>query len=327
VPYNQSSGHGAEAELDTQYMTATAPGLKTYVYYISSSEDDFLMLISYVYRTWNEFDAGPSVISISYGADEYEFGRHYCRRINHEFGKLALHGISVVAASGDEGAVGIVDGDDEDCREVDGTAIYSISFPASAPYVTAVGGTMGGSISMVDSENTTGEIVVDFSGGGFSEYFHRQEWQIQAIDDYFDNKSDISYPSEERYTSKRMRAIPDISAQAVYYVIRKNSAWYIVSGTSCSCPAVAGMISMINVNEVLNGRATVGWINPILYDIYQAQDGDYNEHFNDVVEGDSYGCSVDDGIGWYAAKGWDPVTGVGTPKFGKLLEQIASLWE
>lgn len=168
--------------------------------------------------------------------------------------------------------------------------------------------------------------MVDFSGGGFSEYFHRQEWQVEAIDDYFANNSNISYPDEERYTSQYMRAIPDISAQAIYYIIRKNSAWYIVSGTSCSCPTVAGMISMINVNEAANGRPTVGFFNPTLYEIYEAQDGDYNTYFNDVTEGDSYGCSVDNGTGWYASKGWDPVTGVGTPKFATILEQICRLW-
>ena len=72
------------------------------------------------------------------------FGAKYCRRINQEFGKLAIHGIAVFAASGDEGAVGDVDGDDEDCLENgNGTSVYTISYPASAPYVTAVGATMG----------------------------------------------------------------------------------------------------------------------------------------------------------------------------------------
>lgn len=33
VPFNQSEGHGSEAELDTQYITATGPGIPTYVYY------------------------------------------------------------------------------------------------------------------------------------------------------------------------------------------------------------------------------------------------------------------------------------------------------
>ena len=77
VPYNQSTGHGSEAELDTQYMTATGPGIPTYVYYTNENQDTFLPLISYIYKTWNEFYKGPSVVSISYGADEYEFGLHH----------------------------------------------------------------------------------------------------------------------------------------------------------------------------------------------------------------------------------------------------------
>ena len=50
-------------------------------------------------------------------------------------------------------------------------------------------------------------------------------------------------------------------------------------------------------------------------------------------KGDSKGCSGTDiysglpaphviGAGWNATKGWDPVTGLGTPLFDKLLTQV-----
>lgn len=41
------------------------------------NQDTFLPVISYIYKTWNEFYKGPSVLSISYGADEYEFGYNF----------------------------------------------------------------------------------------------------------------------------------------------------------------------------------------------------------------------------------------------------------
>ena len=163
--------------MDTQYITATAPGLATFVYYITNDQDPFLKLVEYVYSSWQDEDIGPSVISISYGGDEYEFGEDYLRRINQEFGKLALLGITVLASSDDQGAVGITS--DDDCLRkgingelnvTNGTEIYSVSFPASAPYVTAVGGTEGGSAA---SDGVTGETAWMYSGGGFSDFFKR----------------------------------------------------------------------------------------------------------------------------------------------------------
>ena len=39
--------------------------------------------------------------------------------------------------------------------------------------------------------------------------------------------------------------------------------------------------------------------------------------FNDITTGSNPGCNTE---GFYAEPGWDPVTGVGTPDFTKLVE-------
>jgi len=263
-------------------------------------------------------DPLPSVVSISYGGDEYEFGYSYSVRINEEFGKLGLMGVTVLASSGDSGALG----DDEDCY--DGS--YVASFPASAPYVTAVGGTHSGStIAAADplsgAVQTTGETAWSYSGGTFSIYFETPDWQQAAYDNYF--AQDIAYPKHSRYT-KNMRGVPDIAAQSVAYIVAVDGAFWSVSGTSCSCPAVAGMVSMMNVARAESGKSALGFLNPALYAVYDAQT-DFNEFFNDVTSGYNIGCSADDDIAWYAADGWDPITGVGTVKFGELLEQLNGL--
>ena len=162
VPASQSQGTGAEAELDTQYMTATGAGIETQVYYISGEDDDYF---SGLVEDVLDAEVQPSVVSISYGADEYEWGQAYCTRANQAFGKLALIGTTVFASSGDSGALG----NDDDCLE--GTECVA-SFPASAPYVTAVGGTLGGS---AESEVTTDEQAWFYSGGGFSSVHHLLE--------------------------------------------------------------------------------------------------------------------------------------------------------
>jgi len=45
--------------------------------------------------------------------------------------------------------------------------------------------------------------------------------------------------------------------------------------------------------------------------------------FNDVTSGSGSGCSFGDG--WPATKGWDAVTGVGTPNYEKLAKAVAAL--
>jgi len=308
VPADQSQGDGSEAELDTQYITATGTGLDTYVYYIDDDSDSFVTLVEYIMDS----EVVPSVVSISYGGDEYEFGEAYSVRINQEFGKLGLLGVTVLASSGDSGALG----DDSDCY---GGTEYVASFPASATYVTAVGGTTGGSTITLDGDvQSTGETAWSYSGGTFSIYFDTPEWQESAYSHYFDQ--DISYPDDARYTAN-MRGVPDISAQSVYYIVAVDGSFWSVSGTSCSSPAVAGMISMMNVARAEEGLSSLGFLNPAIYAVYDSQ-SHYNEFYNDVAMGYNEGCSVDSNIAWYAGEGWDPITGVGTPKFGEMLEQF-----
>ena len=87
-----------------------------------------------------------------------------------------------------EGAEEGLDGEDGD------EDMYSFigSFPASAPYVTAVGGTEGG---LVQDEvgTTTGETAWLYSGGGFSIYFPTPDWQQEAVSKYLD-RQDITFP-------------------------------------------------------------------------------------------------------------------------------------
>jgi len=306
VPADQEQGTGSEAELDTQYITATGTGLDTYVYYIDDDSDSFVTLVEYIMDS----EVMPNVVSISYGGDEYEFGEAYANRINTEFGKLGLLGVSVLASSGDSGALG----DDSDCYE----GAYVASFPASAPYVTAVGGTNYGSTINIDSTTTTtGETAWSYSGGTFSIYFDTPEWQKNAYDHYFEQS--IDFPSSDRYTAN-MNGVPDISAQSVDYIVAVEGSFWSVSGTSCSSPAVAGMISMMNVARADKGLSALGFLNPALYAMYDAQGENYNTYFNDVAKGYNEGCSDDDDIAWYAGAGWDPLTGVGTPKFAEMLE-------
>ena len=43
---------------------------------------------------------------------------------------------------------------------------------------------------------------------------------------------------------------------------------------------------------------------------------------NDITEGYGYGCNT---TGFSAAEGWDPISGLGTPNYPKLLDLFMSM--
>ena len=87
-----------------------------------------------------------------------------------------------------------------------------------------------------------------------------------------------------------------------------------VGGTSMSAPIFASIINLINEQRLTAGKSTVGFLNPTLYSNPQA--------FTDITRGSNPGCGVN---GFDAVEGWDPVTGLGTPKFDELLAVFMAL--
>ena len=82
----------------------------------------------------------------------------------------------------------------------------------------------------------------------------------------------------------------------------------LVHGTSCSTPIVAGIISLLNDVRMKQGKKTLGFLNPLFYQLA-------GKEFHHITEG-----STGDGPcpGFKAAQGWDPTTGWGSPNFGIL---------
>ncbi|KGL73979.1 Tripeptidyl-peptidase 1, partial [Tinamus guttatus] len=114
----------------------------------------------------SNMSALPGVHSVSYGDDEDSLSRAYLQRVNVEFMKAAARGLTVLFASGDDGA---------GCRRVSrGNHTFRPSFPASSPYVTTVGGT-----SFKNPFLVTAEVTDYISGGGFSNVFPMPEYQVR----------------------------------------------------------------------------------------------------------------------------------------------------
>jgi hypothetical protein len=109
----------------------------------------------------------PKVISISYGSAEADLPISYQRRQCAEFMKLGTMGVSVLVASGDSGVSGRGgDPTPSNCLGTNGR-VFAPDFPATCPYLTAVGGTEIPTGS--SPEDHQEQAVTRFpSGGGFS---------------------------------------------------------------------------------------------------------------------------------------------------------------
>ena len=77
---------------------------------------------------------------------------------------------------------------------------------------------------------------------------------------------------------------------------------------------LASILTLINQERLKAGKSVVGFINPTAYA--------HPEVFNDVTIGFNQGCGTN---GWEAVEGWDPVTGLGTPDYEKMLGLWMSL--
>jgi tripeptidyl-peptidase I len=71
---------------------------------------------------------------------------------------------------------------------------------------------------------------------------------------------------------------------------------------------------LINEERIKRGKGPVGFLNPVLYANPDAM--------NDIKAGGNRGCGT---RGFRAVTGWDPVTGLGTPDYEKLLKVFLAL--
>lgn len=230
---------------------------------------------------------------MSWGSAEAEFDASTLNSVNVEFQKLAAMGFTVIVASGDDGTghSGLFK-----CGQ------FQPTFPATSPYVTAVGGTI---LNPDLSESGWSD-----SGGGFSATFPRPSFQASAAGAYLNQPN---LPSTSVFNTTG-RGIPDVSALSTNYQIVISGAWGPLSGTSAATPTFAAMISLINGARKADGKPPLGFLSPALYASGAA--------FTDITQGNNKSppCPT----GFPATAGWDAITGLGTPKFQALLAALSS---
>ncbi|KAK4223629.1 peptidase S8/S53 domain-containing protein [Podospora fimiseda] len=242
----------------------------------------------------------PQTISVSYGEEEQSVPREYALRVCNMFMQLGARGVSVLFASGDSGPGNYCE------SNTNNSTYFESMFPAGCPWVTAVGATLG----------TQPEQGTSFSSGGFSMYHDRPAWQSAAVESYLAQIGNTYAP----YFDRGGRGFPDVAAQGnTFYVIDKGYL-ALLSGTSASAPVVAGIIALLNAARRSQGQKPLGFLNPWLYANPNA--------WTDITQGAGTGCRyrpefIRTAASWNATVGWDPVTGLGTPKFPELLALAA----
>jgi len=336
----RNTGTNIESQLDIQMMAILVPNADLWFW----TENNWLysMAVELFYSR-----NIPDVISMSWGwaEDEQcsvsrcsnESSKQYVDRVNIEYMKLGLRGMSILVSSGDAGAPGRTN---EFCLNNDRTV--NAAFPGSSPYITSVGATYFKDSSKIikwksklckDYSCATGNIekVTSFdkvgwtSGGGFSKLSNRTDqakWQNKVVSNYL--KSNISLPIN---FNKNGRAFPDISVIGHYCPVINNGELIPVDGTSCSAPVFASIIALLNSHQMSRSKNSLGFLNPILYRMAE----DNPKIFNDIIDGFNW-CTEEtccdirkDGgsdFGYLASVGYDPVYGLGTPNVGLMKEWL-----
>lgn len=336
---------GDEADLDVQYafgMVGSVPSKTVFTTggrppwindLVANGTDDnepYLDFLNYVLAK-NYTTPLPQVISTSYGDDEQSVPKSYAQRVCTGFMTLGLLGTSVIFSSGDSGVGpgGLTDA--SECKgNIPGTPQYNQTiflpeFPASCPYVTGVGGTTRQDpevaveiLSSVASGNSTDGGF--FSGGGFSSYFARPSYQNAQVEAYLPSIN--STYNSSGYYNPAGRGIPDVAAQSWRFQVFIAGNATFIGGTSAASPTFAGIITLLNDVRLNAGLPTLGFLNPLLYGLQNITNpaGNYNgTGLNDVTIGSNPGCATS---GFPAAPGWDAVTGLGTPNFVVLVQQL-----
>ncbi|KAK5135062.1 hypothetical protein LTR08_005722 [Meristemomyces frigidus] len=330
--YYAEGGNGTTGGIFNTFLDAIDGSYCTYAAYGETGNDPTLdptypdpngytgKLMCGVYKPTN-------VISISYGEQEQDLPAYYQQRQCNEFLKLGLQGTSIFVASGDTGVGGINgDGAANGCLR-NGT-VFSPTQPNSCPWLTNVGATKvypGRTVYEPESAvvDTPGHPYrgAFSSGGGFSNIFPIPAYQASAVATYFaDHNPPYPYYFNGQYNSsdglynRNGRGIPDVAANGDNLATYVDGNFTLEGGTSASSPIFAALVNRINEERIKAGKGPVGFINPVLYNNPGV--------LNDIVNGTNPGCGTD---GFSCAEGWDPVTGLGTANYPKMLKLFMSL--
>ncbi len=262
-----------EWSLDSQTIVGMSGGVKQLNFYVAPSFAWSNMALA-INRAVTDNTA--RVVNMSIGGCE---NWAPTAAIDTLFELAVAQGQTFAVSSGDSGSV---------AYGCNGT---SVQYPATSPYVVAVGGT---SLYTNGNGSYAGETAWDGSGGGISGIEPIPSWQSNV----------------PALKGRVFRGMPDIAFDADPYSgaqVVVSGQLQIVGGTSLSAPLFAATWA-----RMLSGgcAASLGFAAPTLYSAQATSPS----IFRDVTNGSNGAYS--------AGSGWDFVTGWGTPNVSALHSAI-----
>ncbi|CAF9912746.1 MAG: hypothetical protein GOMPHAMPRED_007758 [Gomphillus americanus] len=299
-----------------QYLTAGSPPFNPNIDTQTDTNEPYLPYYSYLLKQPNS--KLPQVITNSYGDEEDTVPKSYATYVCNQIAQLGSRGITILESSGD---IGVGAG----CRTTSGAVRFNAIFPATCPYLTAVGGT----------QELTPEIAWTSSSGGFSDYFARPSYQDSAIALYKTKIPAAIQQYYSAYTNFSGRGFPDVAAHSLlpFYSIVDEGSDTLTGGTSAASPVWGAIVGLLNDARLRNNKKPLGFLNPWLY-------SSGYKSLTDINGGAAVGCNgvngqsdspigpgagIVPGAAWNATDGWDPATGLGTPNFALLKTAVLAL--
>ncbi len=308
-------GWAEETTLDVLWAHAIAPGAKILLVQAKSNQDDDILAATKYAVNHRLGD----VLSQSFGEAESCVDPQIAADQHAMFTKAAQQGWTVFASSGDSGAA-------QPACAGDG-AVKSASSPAADPLVTGVGGTTLTADPVTgayQSETTWTEPFgcnppavdpsdVNCSGGGFSTFFRSPAFQASQVKGNRRGVPDVAYNAGVSGGVLTHCGVCNVTVG----LDPSDPTFFIFGGTSAGTPQWAGLAAI--ADQMAHTR--LGDINPELYKLAN-QKKRYAADFHDITVGNNDVAELG-GFGYDAAKGWDPVTGLGTPNAVNLLPDLA----
>ena len=340
-----AEGWAGEAALDIEWSYAIAPLAHIVLIGVPPAETEGVQGFPNLFKAISDaIDTYPSgtVFSMSFGVTEQTFGgatKQPTQKFDAVFQKGNAKGDTFFASSGDGGSIGV----SKQHRDSVNYNFPTDGWPASSPYVTAVGGTQlqygwrwnprtdvaftsagayNSAYWQYTSNATPQNVVWNESwcpcatGGGPSVLYSRPAWQTGVM------------PAAGNH-----RLVPDLAWNASvnggvlvytsFFPTTDRVGWHVYGGTSAASPQVAALTALAAQKA---GRG-LGNINPAIYahpgafaDVNAVRDGSptiisgdlsSNQMFD--YNGDGLMVTWDPIPGWPTTSGYDMTTGFGTP--------------
>jgi subtilase family serine protease len=371
-------GSITETSLDLQWAHAIAPDAKLVLVAFNPTETEgvqgFPSMFKGIQYAISNYPGSP--ISQSFAATEQSFSGASTLRTADliQMGKYeAIYqqaiaaGCTPLAAAGDWGTANPVKQGSQFGAGAKSSDVYpypTVSWPASSPSVTAVGGTWLQYHWRWDPQATFAAVL---ALGDPHPFLHGQplafawmNWdvtsdQTEAVwrEDWWFFGSGVGladatggglsavFPAPSWQTNlpasltQGARALPDVSWNAardggVLVLCTPTGGWDSASGTSCGTPQIAGLVAIANQMRASMGKGPIGHLAPKLYQLPAADFNDivpqtFGSGTNAVTVGDNFRYgSTVPGLPCTA--GYDLTTGLGSPKAYNLVHDLASMF-